>query len=305
MSAPRVTIGLPVYNGEKYLATAIESILTQTYRDFELIIADNASTDGTAAICRAYTAKDDRVRYVRNAQNLGAAPNFNLTLALARGEYFKWAAYDDWIGPAYLEHCVAALDAHPDVVLCQTATQAVNAAGVPDTVLRYHPGVYSTRPEQRFRSIAMIRDNTAVPVFGLIRTDILRRTSCIGSYPSSDVVLLAELSLYGPFLELDVPLFFWRVHPQQSTRGVYAVERDRVAWFDTAAAARVTLPKWQFFHGYIRAVMRAPLGWGQRLYCYAHIGRWVFMRDHYRAMVKDLLLAARGRASARSDISPP
>lgn len=97
---PGVSVGLPVYNGERYLAAAVDTILGQTFEDFELIIADNASTDGTAAIARDFAKRDARVRYVRNATNIGAIANFNLVFKLARGEYFKWNGYDDM-----LPHC--------------------------------------------------------------------------------------------------------------------------------------------------------------------------------------------------------
>src|SRR3546814_12920885 len=91
----RVTIGLPVYNGANYLAAAIESILAQTVADFDLIISDNASTDATEQICRAYAGADRRIRYVRQPQTLGAAANFNLLARMSEKPYFKWAAPDD------------------------------------------------------------------------------------------------------------------------------------------------------------------------------------------------------------------
>src|SRR3954470_1068595 len=92
---PRVSIGLPVYNGQRFLAPAVSSLLAQTFADFELVICDNASTDDTEAICRRFAERDPRVRYHRNEQNVGAAPNFNRALALSTGQYFKWAAHDD------------------------------------------------------------------------------------------------------------------------------------------------------------------------------------------------------------------
>src|ERR1700743_3284119 len=92
---PRLTIGLPVYNGEKYLAEAIAALLGQTYKDFELIISDNASPDGTADICQRYVQLDSRVRYIRQPKNIGLAPNHNVLVEQARGELFKWAANDD------------------------------------------------------------------------------------------------------------------------------------------------------------------------------------------------------------------
>ena len=110
MHEPTLTIGLPVYNGEAFLAESINSVLTQDYTDLELVITDNASTDGTAAICREYAARDPRVRYRRNATNLGIAGNFNAAFAEARGRYFKWHAADDLIGPGHLSLCVAELN---------------------------------------------------------------------------------------------------------------------------------------------------------------------------------------------------
>jgi len=292
MRIPRVTIGLPVYNGEKYLAFAIESILAQSYRDFELIIADNSSIDNTQSICEKYSAQDKRIRYIRNPQNLGAAPNFNLTFGLAKSEYFKWAAYDDVIAIDYLARCVEVLDEHPNIVLCQTTVNVIDEHDAKGDTLRYEADVCAAQPHHRFRNIALIRSNTALPVFGVIRSDVLEKTGLIGSYPSSDVVLLAELSLYGQFIELDEPLFFWRVHDMQSFRGEYAVERDRVTWFNTAMADSISLPKWQYLLGYLRAISEAPLSSQQRAYCYFQLSRWMLVPDHLRALGKDVLLAA-------------
>src|SRR4051794_3298661 len=95
MPPPKLSIGLPVYNGENFLAHAVDSILAQDFRDFELIISDNASTDRTAEICRGYAESDPRVRYVRFETNQGGSRNFCYVFELARGEYFKWAAHDD------------------------------------------------------------------------------------------------------------------------------------------------------------------------------------------------------------------
>ena len=108
-SVPRVTIGLPVYNGENYLAAAIESLLSQTFTDFELVICDNGSTDRTEQVCRAYAARDARIRYYREVENRGLAWNFSRTFELARGEYFKWHAHDDLCGPTLLRGALEAL----------------------------------------------------------------------------------------------------------------------------------------------------------------------------------------------------
>src|SRR5262245_45018612 len=101
-ATPRVSIGLPIFNGEKYVAQAFDSILAQTYADFELIISDNASTDQTEAICQAYANRDRRIRYYRNNRNLGAAANYNRVFDLSTGVYFKWAAHDDIVLPTFV-----------------------------------------------------------------------------------------------------------------------------------------------------------------------------------------------------------
>src|SRR5436853_274761 len=106
MRDPKVSIGLPVFNGETYLAGALNSFLSQDYEDFELIISDNASTDQTAAICKEHAAKDNRIRYYRNETNIGASPNYNRVFQLARGEFFKWGAHDDECHPTLLRRCL-------------------------------------------------------------------------------------------------------------------------------------------------------------------------------------------------------
>src|SRR5258708_40095698 len=107
---PRVSVAVPVFNGEKYVAEAVESILTQTYRDLEVILCDNGSTDRTEGICREYAGRDSRVRYSRNEVNRGIHRNFSRGAELARGEYFMWLAHDDKLAPGFLEWGVAALD---------------------------------------------------------------------------------------------------------------------------------------------------------------------------------------------------
>src|SRR5690349_812781 len=93
--APQVSIGLPVYNGEKYLLNAIGSLLKQDFEDFELVISDNASTDKTEAMCHEFAAKDKRIRYHRNETNIGATGNYNRVFRLSNGEFFRWASHDD------------------------------------------------------------------------------------------------------------------------------------------------------------------------------------------------------------------
>ena len=228
-TTPRVTIGLPIYNGQNYLAETMDSLLAQTFRDFELVISDNASTDGTEAICRDYAARDPRVRYHRNEVNVGASANYNRTFELGRGQYFKWAAHDDLLAPTFLERCVAALDRDPAVVLAYTQAKAIDDKG---QVVKVYPGKHhfnAPTPRERFYEF-VLDPHPVVAVFGVMRRDALARTRLIGAYTGSDRPLLSELSLLGKFYEVPEQLFFYRFHEAQSWGGNKSQQAQQ-AWY--------------------------------------------------------------------------
>ena len=286
---PKVSIGLPVYNGEAFIGEAIESILDQTFTDFELLISDNASTDRTPEICRRYADGDARVRYSCNEANLGAAANYNRVFHLARGDYFRWAAHDDKLAPDYLAACVAVLDRDPSVVLCYPQTLIIDERSEP---LHVHPDnldLASPEPhlrfDQYFRRYSPRRDECNA-VFGLVRREVLAQTGLIGAYASSDMILLGEIALLGKIQEVQRPLFLRRDHVRTSVRANRDL-RDRAAWFDPALKAKRLLPRWRWFGQYLDAVGRAPLSYGERLKCYAVIAKR-FVPHNYRIMVLEL-----------------
>ncbi|MFN3980309.1 MAG: glycosyltransferase family 2 protein [Caldilinea sp.] len=291
-TCPKVSIGVAVYNGDKYLAHTLDSLLAQTYGDFEVIISDNASTDRTQDICHRYVKADSRFRYYRNDVNLGVAPNYNRVFHLSRGEYFKWADYDDVLHPDLLGRCVEILDRSPEVALCYCRVRIIDENGVPHSVYDPGPDTRSRFPGERFRNL-ILSPELAVQSMGLFRSRIVRETQLHGSYPSSDEVFLAEVALRGEFYEIEDRLLDVRLHPNQSTRGALAVQRSRVLFFDTSLAGRIVLPKWQYLNGCIKAANCAPLSASTRAYCYVQIARWLAKPSHVRALVKDLLLAGR------------
>jgi glycosyltransferase involved in cell wall biosynthesis len=265
--APLVSVGLPVWNGEKYLPATLESLLNQTFPDFELIISDNGSTDRTAEICQAAAARDARVRYSRFPENIGAAKNYNHTFALARGRYFKWAAHDDLLKPRYLEACVAEFGRHPETVVVYPRTELIDSAGRINGTDPVALAVPDERPHRRlwnyYKQIKL-----ANPVFGLIRADALRQTRLIDSFVKSDITLLAELLMLGQFRELPEQLFLRRIHDESSVR---ANRRGGalLAWFDPSQRG---LKRWipvQFRLTWecLRSVCRMPLPFGERLRC--------------------------------------
>jgi len=292
---PKVSIGMPVYNGEKFITEALESILAQSFQDFELIISDNASTDRTQEICLEYVQKDSRISYHRNEKNLGAAPNYNLLFHMAKGEYFKWAACDDKMAPDFLSKCVDVLDQNPDTILCAPNTRWIDEHGNYLRDFDYKKADADFKDlKKRFRNI-LLYNMSGNYIFGLLRVSGLSKTLLHGSYASSDLVLLAELSLYGRFKVVSDYLFLRREHPEQSTKGVWKSERARHAWFDTSLEGRIVLPKWTFLFGCLKVINRAPLSVYDRLACYASVIQWVFFIRHahnFLALCKDIFVAA-------------
>jgi glycosyltransferase involved in cell wall biosynthesis len=262
---PRVTIGMPVFNGERFIVEALDSILAQTYKDFELVISDNGSTDTTEATCRRYAAKDQRVRYHREEVNRGATWNYNRVVELAQGEFFKWAAHDDLITPDYIEKCVGVLDRDPGVVLVCTDDQDIDEDGNQVDARRYSHIPSSERgsseqPSKRFRRLVK-DDYDCEQVFGLYRTDVLRKTRLIQSYTDSDRTLLAEISLYGRLFEIPERLFLHRQHTGSSCKAnpISGGWHQRAGWFDPRLSGKALFSRWRQLREYVDAVFKAPL----------------------------------------------
>lgn len=285
---PKVSIGLPVYNGENFLEDAIRSLRGQTCADFELILSDNASTDRTEEICRRHAAEDPRIRYHRFERNMGAAHNFNHLLDLATGEYFKWAAHDDVCGPRYLEACLEVMENEPDVVLCHTRSARIDERGEVNGEYEYGVRYDAPTAAERFHDLIVIRHH-CINVFGLIRPDVLRATGLIGAYVASDRVLLAELALHGRLAEVPEVHFYRRMHPEASS--ALDERSDRLAWFDPDLRGKLTLPNWRVLREYLRALERAPLSRRERWACRRQL--LVHVRARRRNLDYDLRQAAK------------
>lgn len=236
----RVTLAMPVFNGARYVREAIESALAQDFADFELIVTDNASTDGTEEICRDLASADSRVRYVRNPRNLGAAPNYNLGYELAQGEFLKWCAHDDLISANFLSACVSALDARPDAGLAFARTQCIDENGdfIPWEEESIMEAIEDESPAARFHH-AINRAGTCFPIFGLFRMDLLRRTTLHRSYYGSDRALIAETALLAKCIQVDEATFFNREHATRSINMVDHAARSR--WQNTSGNRRAAM----------------------------------------------------------------
>jgi glycosyltransferase involved in cell wall biosynthesis len=293
-SAPgthRVSIGLPVYNGDNFVEQAIESVLAQTFTDFELIISDNASTDKTEDICRTCAARDRRIRYTRNAENIGLVRNYNSVFALASGEYFKWADHDDLCEPDFLMRCVQALDEDPSVVLAYARALTIDATGRRIKEWAARPELTSSNVALRFRRA--LKPDEPFPQQGLIRADVLRRTGLLGNHVQSDILLLAEISLQGRFVEIPQPLFMVREHPQRSTRTHnWENPQTMIAWMDPGRKNSFSFLEWGLLARVVAAVHRAPLKWSDRWRCYREVYTWIGTKK--RALVRDVVFASQG-----------
>ncbi len=285
--SPRVSVGIPVYNGERYLREAVDSILAQSYGDFELIISDNGSCDATEQICRYYVSIDSRVRYIRNESNRGPSWNFRRVFELAQGEYFKWLSHDDVCGPQFLEKCVRALDANPAAILCCARLAFLDGNTSSVTPYEVQRQLNSPRPHLRYYRI-LVDTCWAYEIHGLMRSSVLRQTPLIASYPSSDYPLLAQLALFGPFIEVPEHLSLQRLHPAQST----SLDRFRRAeWFNPGRNGRLTFPPWKLFWEYLRCIRATPLPVVERLWCYFHLLCWPAWEHNWRKLGKDILVA--------------
>lgn len=255
---PRLTIGLPVFNGDEFLDAAATALLDQTYDDFDLVVCDDGSTDGTGDICARLMARDRRVRLVLRSANSGAAGNFNAAFAQCRTELFKWAAHDDLHDPTYLERCVAALDAEPRAALAYTRARSIAVDG---SIMRpdwgESPDLASGDAVERFRA-AMDRPRNPIPLpmFAVIRTEVLARTGLLMPIPDFDRALVAELALHGPFVEVPETLFAHQEHDKRMGHDLSGDPRS--------ASSRLggdhRFPHWRLLGRHFESVRRRPPG---------------------------------------------
>mgnify|MGYP000080977274 CR=1 FL=1 len=280
---PRVGIGMPVYNGERYLEETLKATLSQTYEDFELIIADNASTDRTEEICREYQAKDSRIRYIRNPVNLGASKNYSVCFEPSRSEYFRWANADDLPELDLVEKCLKELDANPSAVLVYGRTKIIDENGV--LLDQYADNLDLREPTASSRFIRCLTDiGLSNVLYGLMRREPLSHTALFGNYLASDINLIAELTLYGTYHELPDYLFSRRMHPDCSSWDRSDEDRQKNFW--DPSKSKLLMQAWRSAYEYCSAVARAPLSLSEKRKLFYYLCKHTYWRRDN--MVKDL-----------------
>ena len=300
-TTPMLSVGLPVYNGENFLSDALESLLAQSFTDFEIIVSDNCSNDGTAEICQRFLRRDDRIRYYRNETNLGAAGNFNGVVGLARGHYFCWACHDDLWHPDYFETCIRALESDPGAVLAYSRACHIDAGGEQSPVpLLEDLGLDHVSPRKRlwiyhnwYRYLDSIGrwsqiEGLYIPVCGIMIADVLGKTDLIGPYIDSDAVLIEQMLMKGKFLEIPEYLFSKRHHEKRSVHHAYD---QRTEWFSGTAPRKLMFPKWRILKERLKSAVVAPRAGMDKLYCTIEMVWYYIRRPHqHRALVKEVLI---------------
>jgi glycosyltransferase involved in cell wall biosynthesis len=276
---PRVSICVPVRNGQKHLRACLDSILSQTFGNFELLICDNASTDATESIAHDYAARDPRVRYIRHSAPLTPAQNFNRGFELSCGEYFRWHAADDCIAPDHLQRSVEALDRNPSAVLVYPKAKFINDAGRGTSWEDSSIDTDLESPVRRFRRLicANPREHRNFEIFGLARWTSLRETMLHEPFAYSDRVLIAHLSLIGRMVQIPRHLFMARSHAARSSHDspttTFAQWLARgpmppPEWWNPALKGRIVFPEWNLLRQYHLAIKHSELRWYQRIGCY-------------------------------------
>jgi glycosyltransferase involved in cell wall biosynthesis len=288
--APRVSIGMPVFNSERYIEQALDSILAQSCEDFELLIVDNRSTDRTFEICQVYAARDPRIRCIRHRQNYGVVHNFNTTFRLSSGRYFKWAGSDDVLSSDFLARTVEILDRDASVVLAYCDIPTIDQHGRPVDINypAFDPEVLeltaSRDAAERF-SATMHNFWYTDHMYGLIRSDTFAQTRLYTRHFLCDHILLSELSLHGRFHRIPEPLLFLRRHTGQTSKAPSARKRVAVAGSPPSGIASTFAIAWQYpkrLYLHASAIHRVPLPLATRVRC--HLGllrairRWAGIR---------------------------
>jgi glycosyltransferase involved in cell wall biosynthesis len=258
---PLVTIGMPVFNGATTIAMALDSLLGQSFGDFEMIVSDNASTDGTLDIVSEYQRNDSRIRLARQSRNIGANPNWSFVARAANGTYLKWASSNDWCAPTFLSECVAALKQNDDATLSFPKTKLFSGDLQNATDYEADFGLTDDSPSERFKTLAS-RLALNNPMNGLIRLQALRQTRLVENFRGADLVLFGHLALLGEFLLVPSALFYRRMDPASSTHLMSREEVQRFHHPNPGSSALV--PSWRYHLSLCRVAMTAPISLRER-----------------------------------------
>ncbi len=276
MSSPQVLIGLPVFNGAKYIGSAIESLQNQTLGDFRLVIGDNASTDDTEEISRTYAHDDSRIEYFRHEKNLGLVPNMRFVYQPAGEPYFKWTGHDDTLEPTYLERCVALLDHDSSLALAHSLALEIDTTGAKTRTFYDDIRLSGARPRDRLWRLLWAKHLTEQ--WAVMRTALVDVIRPMGSYPGSDRNFNAELLMLGDMGYVEEPLLYVRAHPDAYGSGGVSGKRSQFLWHDSNARVPRVPSGLINLKEYFRSVMTLPLPRRERVACLRVVTEWGLRR---------------------------
>lgn len=297
MNERRVVVGLPVYNGQKYVGAAIESHLAQTFGDFELVISDNGSTDATQQICTDFAARDKRVKYFRSPENRGILWNHRRVMEAigSTAVYFRWAGGDDILEPGLLQTMVDVLDARPEVEAVMPDTKNIDDTGTIVGSMSRVLDLQSPDVFQRAHDVLMANYQHVI-AYGLLRARTLRLMRTGPNYPGWDAIFLWELALRGQLVQPAGPALLRRFHAGSISRVKTAKELRR--WVEPNAKAGMNFPHWTWAYERVRALFASPMSTRERL----RIGKFLARHTVWQRvqLARDVTQTAR-RALGLSD----
>ena len=268
---PRVSFAVPVYNEERSIRRCLDSILGQSFADFEVVVCDNASTDRTREILADYAARDRRMRVFRNDVNIGLIRNFNRAFDLTQGALFRWVGGDDWLEPEYTARCVAALDADPGAIVATSGFALHDADGTCRSEEFVGERLESESSVRRFARMLWFLHAGATkyePLYSLMRREALARTGRIRPIPYNDYVLVSELSLAGRFVHVPSLLFHRTLRAPTNRTVLFERLMPGSSW--ALGGAFLAMARAQ-----LSVIREAPLSTGERARCYATVCRYL------------------------------
>lgn len=284
MSTTKVSIGIPVHNGEKWIKDTLNSILSQTHTNIEVIISDNASTDNTEAVCRGFSERDARVRYYRNEKNIGVANNFNAVFYHSTGDYFKWSSVSDIIKPDFIEMCLDKFAIDSSLVLVCPGTVLFNEKDGTEEKYDDKLDVSSDSPVERFvHYLENVKLNNIMN--GLIKTEALKKTGVFKNFLGADVNMIAELSLYGKLIFLPEYLFFRRMEEETAT--VYKPVEEVLEYYNPSKKNLMLFQYWVMDLYYFKIINNSLLISAEKRTLYRYILKMLYW--HKKTLWDDFL----------------
>ena len=296
---PRISFGVPVRNGEDSIGRCLDSILGQSFEDFEIVVSDNASTDSTRSIVEAYAERDSRIRLSVHPENVGLIENFNRVARLATGEFFRWVGADDWLERDCASECVAALEAHPEAIVATSYFDLEREDGKSEYVEYTGEFLESPDPVRRLeRMLYFFHAGAAVyePNYSMIRRKALLETGLLRIHRKNDWILSVQLALAGPFVHVP-KLLFHRWWPAPTHADLQALP----ARLHPARQAELGLSAYRLLQGLSSVVAEAELSGAQRRACQRRVlgfcadECWKGLSNRFRRFRRDRLGLTRER----------